>query len=145
MAKPANAQTATLAADEPLENACGRDCEDRSPSLQQRPPGGAEDDHSEALRTRVLTSMVAYCVLGEGIGLDTCCENSPCVMNNCDSVGEAAATSLLLCPCCLRKLQLNGCLTDVPACLDALREVLSGDALRSVSQRDLDTLREWGH
>ena len=102
-------------------------------------------DHSEALRTRVLTSMVAYCVLGEGIGLDTCCENSPCVMNNCDSVGEAAATSLLLCPCCLRKLQLNGCLTDVPACLDALREVLSGDALRSVSQRDLDTLREWGH
>ena len=47
----------------------------------------------------------------------------PCALNNCDSVGEGAATSLLLCPCCLRKLELMGAVDDVPACLDAVREV----------------------
>ena len=88
--------------------------------------------------------MVLYCVIGNGVGLDLCCENSPCALNNCDSVGEGAITSLLLCPCCLRKLQVLGVVTDVPACLAKLHRLLSSEALREVSQGDLRTLREWG-
>ena len=102
-------------------------------------------EHSEALRTRVLVRMLLYCTLGNGVGLELCCESDPCALNNCDSVGESAATSLLLCPACLRKLQFLGVLRDVPACLSALHRELSRPALREVSHRDLATLREWGY
>ena len=100
--------------------------------------------HSETLRRRVIAINIAYCVLGKGVGIEPCCENSPCIMNNSDGVGESASRSLLLCPCCLRKLQLMGILTDVPACLDKLSTLLNGDALREVSVRDREILRCWG-
>ena len=99
--------------------------------------------HSEALQRRVIAINVAYCVLGKGVGIEPCCENSPCIMNNSDGVGESAATSLLLCPCCLRKLQLVGVMTDVPACLDKLSTLLNGDALYDVSRKDLEILAYW--
>ena len=94
---------------------------------------------------RVIAMNIAYCVLGKGVGIEQCCENSPCIMNNSDGVGESAATSLLLCPCCLRKLQLMGVLTDVPACLGKLSTLLSIPFLREVSVRDHESLRGWGH
>ena len=101
--------------------------------------------HSEALQMRVIAMNIAYCVLGKGVGIEQCCENSPCIMNNSDGVGESAATSLLLCPCCLRKLQLMGVLTDVPACLAKLSTLLGDPFLREVSVRDREILRGWGH
>ncbi|KAJ8600777.1 hypothetical protein CTAYLR_006088 [Chrysophaeum taylorii] len=101
-------------------------------------------DHSEPLRARVLAAMILHCVLSNGIGLDQCCESDPCALNNCDSVGESASISLLLCPCCLRKLQLLGIIRDVRACLAAMRRVLSSPALRGVSARDLEILDKWG-
>lgn len=105
--------------------------------------------HSSALARRVLLGNVLYCLLGAGAGLDVC-ENSPCVLNCVltqwvDSVGEAAARSLLLCPCCLRKMQAFGFVHDVPACLKGLHAVLNTPALVGVSARDLATLREWGY
>ena len=100
--------------------------------------------HSPALQKRVIAMNIAYCVLGKGVGIEQCCENNPCIMNNSDGVGESAATSLLLCPCCLRKLQLMGVMTDVPTCLAKLSELLNGDALREVSVRDREILRGWG-
>ena len=104
--------------------------------------------HSEALQKRVIAMNIAYCVLGKGVGIEQCCENSPCIMNNSDGVGESAATSLLLCPCCLRKLQLMGVMTDVGECLGKLTTLLNGDALRGdalreVSVRDREILRGW--
>ena len=102
-------------------------------------------DHSERLRTRVLCKDLLYCILGNGVGLELCCESAPCALNNCDSVGESAATSLLLCPCCLRKLQILGLMPDVPACLGRLQRLLSSPALREVSHADLCTLEQWGH
>lgn len=54
------------------------------------------------------------------------CENSPCCMNNADGVEEMIATSMLLCPGCLRKLQLIGAMPDVPGGLRSLRDCLSG-------------------
>jgi hypothetical protein len=101
--------------------------------------------HSAQLRGRVLGSMLLYCILGNGVGIEPCCESSPCALNNCDSVGEGAATSLLLCPCCLRKLQLAGVISDVPATLRRVKDVLSGPELRGVSEHDLQLLREWGY
>ena len=100
--------------------------------------------HSEALQMRVIAMNVVYCVLGKGVGIEQCCENSPCIMNNSDGVGESAATSLLLCPCCLRKLQLMGAMSDVGECLGKLTTLLNGDALREVSVRDREILRGWG-
>ena len=102
-------------------------------------------DHSYALRARALASTILYCVLGNGVGVELCCENEPCVLNKSDSVGEAAAGSLLLCPCCLRKMQLFGFVRDVPACLDKLHALLSTPSIRAASERDLATLRAWGH
>ena len=93
---------------------------------------------------RVIAMNVVYCVLGKGVGIEQCCENSPCIMNNSDGVGESAATSLLLCPCCLRKLQLMGVMTDVGLCLGKVSTLLNGDALREVSVRDREILRGWG-
>ena len=57
------------------------------------------------------------------------------------TIGEGATTSLLLCPCCLRKLQVLGVVTDVPACLARLHRLLSSEALREVSQADEDAPR----
>ena len=102
-------------------------------------------DHSERLRTRVLCKDLLYCILGNGVGLELCCESAPCALNNCDSVGESVATSLLLCPCCLRKLQILGLMPDVPACLGRLKRLLSSPALREVSHADLCTLEQWGY
>ena len=48
-------------------------------------------------------------------------------------------------PVARTKLQLLGVVSDVPACLQRLREVLSRPGLRSVSVRDLANLRELGY
>ena len=101
--------------------------------------------HSALLRARCLTSLLLFCVLTNGVGLEKC-ENEPCALNECNHcVGALACTSLLLCPCCMRKLQIAGAVSDVPGCLASLHAVLSDSALKPVSARDLATLREWGH
>ena len=69
-----------------------------------------------------------YCVLGSGADLDTC-ENIECVMNNCDGVEEAAESSPMLCPTCMRKLHLRGLVDDVPACRARVEAVLAEEGL----------------
>jgi hypothetical protein len=54
---------------------------------------------------------------------------------------EMAATSMLLCPGCMRKLQLIGAMPDVPAGLRSLRECL---ASAGGFDEDLATLKTWG-
>jgi len=110
-------------------------------------------EHSEPLRRRVLVGMLLRCVLVNGVGLDDNCENEPCALNHCGSVGESVCTSLLLCPCCLRKLQFLGHLpgtadgahNGVAVCLGKLHSLLNAPELRAVSQTDLRVLHEWGH
>ena len=106
---------------------------------------GQDLDHSFALRARVLAGLVLECVLGTGLGLERGCQSEPCALNFAVAMGARAANSLLLCPCCMRKLQCRGVVRDVPATLEALRRVLSGPALRGVSAKDLHHLREWGY
>ena len=62
-------------------------------------------------------------------------------MNNAGSVAEMIVTSMLLCPGCLRKLQLIGVMPDVPAGLRLLRKIMA-----SVSgfDDDIKTLESWG-
>ena len=97
------------------------------------------------LRMRSVVRELLYCILYNGVELEIC-ESAPCCLNNSDSVSEAASTSLLLCPGCLRKLQWMGVLHDVPACLRGIYRVLNEDpALREVSSRDLEMLRAWGY
>jgi len=59
------------------------------------------------------------CCALHGAGLSVC-ENLSCVMNNSDSVDEDLRGSGILCPGCLRMLQLSGALPNVE---DALRKL----------------------
>ena len=70
------------------------------------------------------------------------CENSPCCMNNADGVEEMLTTSMLLCPGCLRKLQLIGAMPNVSGGLRSLRERLAAEGPGFAD--DLQTLEEWG-
>ena len=70
------------------------------------------------------------------------CENSPCCMNNADGVEEMLTTSMLLCPGCLRKLQLIGAMPNVSGGLRSLRERLAAEG--PGFEDDLQTLEEWG-
>ena len=55
----------------------------------------------EKQRSLVLSHLLTYCVLHEALGLEIC-ENAACVLNNCDSVGEAEQISPYLCATCMR-------------------------------------------
>eukprot|EP01050_Picozoa_sp_SAG11_P010523 SAG11_NODE_1057_length_6008_cov_3.405991_3_plen_672_part_00 len=70
------------------------------------------------------------------------CENSPCCMNNADGVESMLTTSMLLCPGCLRKLQLIGAMPNVSGGLRSLRERLAAEG--PGFEDDLQTLEEWG-
>lgn len=74
-------------------------------------------------RRLVLSHLLAYCVLHEALDLEIC-ENVDCVLNNCDSVGEAEELSPYLCPTCMRKLHVMGIIDDAPACHARLRQVV---------------------
>jgi len=69
----------------------------------------------EKRRSLVLSHLLTYCVLHEALDLEIC-ENVACVLNNCDSVGEAEQISPYLCATCMRKLHVMGIVDDVPAC-----------------------------
>ena len=102
-----------------------------------------------ALRSRTFAGMVAYCAFGSGAGLDVC-ENEPCAMNNSDSVDESAVGSLLLCPCCVRKLERDGVVADARACYARLAALLPDGALLggcancTQGAKDRRVLRSWG-
>ena len=68
-------------------------------------------------------NVIAYCAFSEALNLRLC-ESKTCLMNNCDSVGEMAQVSTMLCPTCMRKLHLMGVVGDVPACYARVREVM---------------------
>ena len=68
-------------------------------------------------------NLISYCAFTEAIDLQIC-ESKSCVMNNCDSIGEMAQVSTLLCPTCMRKLHLMGLVADVPGCYARVREVM---------------------
>lgn len=70
------------------------------------------------------------------------CENLRCVLNNCDGTDEASETSLLICPTCIRKLQLRGVIADVPAFLQRLARTLSQEPFRDFCERDVMVLLE---
>ena len=86
-----------------------------------------------------------YMGLAFGAGLGKC-ENCPCALNNSDSVEEdAASSSLLLCPGCLRKLHIGGVIVDVQACMANVAAVLQNIPLAQTSGADdLASLRQWG-
>lgn len=73
------------------------------------------------------------------------CENTPCVNNGVDGVDELASRPLLLCPGCLRKLQVLNVLSSVPQSLEKLRHALLAIGTSSVVdlQPEVDKLTEW--
>ena len=75
------------------------------------------------------------------------CENLYCALNNSDSVEETESDShLILCPACIRKLQLCGVLgEDVMEFLDRLANVLGQEPFVDTCQDNLRLLRgEYG-
>ena len=95
----------------------------------------AELTPSDSLRGSVVSlvySSLPLCV----------CENSPCCMNNSDGVNEILAISLILCPGCLRKLQLIGAMPDVSGGLRSLWECL--EEAGAGFEGDMRTLERWG-
>ena len=98
--------------------------------------------HCAAVRTHVLMRMIVSSVLANGVKLEYC-TSMPCVLNKTD-VLLGFASSILLCPCCLRKLNLAGYLHDTAECLSNVYQLLDTVALRAVNKRDLQTLRRWG-
>ena len=95
--------------------------------------------YTPAQRLRGFVQTVVYSSL-HATGLSAC-ENTPCAMNNADGVGEMIATPMLLCPGCLRKLQLIGAMPDVPAGLHSLRSIMVS---ASAFDDDIKTLESWG-
>lgn len=61
------------------------------------------------LKELLYTSFILACKLDV-------CENIPCVMNNVDGVEENCAATLLLCPGCMRKLEVPAQLHKISAC-----------------------------
>ena len=96
-----------------------------------------------AMRRRVFAATVlsAFCF---GAGCEPC-ENDCCACNPISCFGDLGSHSLLLCPSCFRRLDLNGTVHDVDAILKALAVHLQSDALRPVSSRDLNKLNAWGY
>ena len=58
-------------------------------------------------------------------------------MNNCDSVQEGAVTPLVLCPACMRMLQLRGGFRDGRRVLAGLRRVLRQSRFREHYSEEL--------
>jgi len=82
-----------------------------------------------------LMRTLVYCALhGAHLGV---CENSSCIMNNTDGVDEDMRCSALLCPACLRMLQLSGALPDVDRALSELFNFFT-----SRSMEDMDCAKE---
>jgi len=76
------------------------------------------------IRTRVLSSTILSRVLFDFFELEDC-ENARCAMQLCDTLMELVDQEPVLCPTCLRKLQLAGIIRDVPSFLAKLQELLS--------------------
>ena len=83
------------------------------------------DFKSDAQRLRGFLQMLLYSSFTVACGL-TPCENVPCVMNNVDGVDESRLVPLLLCPGCLRKLEVTGALPDVMTALRQLQQLYQG-------------------
>ena len=67
--------------------------------------------------------------------------DADCIDGSCAGVEEMIATPMLLCPGCLRKLQLIGAMPNVPQGLHDLREIMASEC---GYKDDLDTLDRWG-
>ena len=96
------------------------------------------------MRMRAFSATVLHAVLAGGAGLPVC-ENWCCVLNPISCFGDLAAHSLLCCPGCFRRLQLNRVLPDVDATLSSLAALLQTPDLNTVSSRDLRELAHWGY
>ena len=81
-------------------------------------------------------------ILVNGVKLEYC-TSAPCVLNHSDAL-LGFTSSILLCPCCLRKLSLAGYLHDTSECLSKIYQLLDTPALRAINKRDLQTLHRWG-
>ena len=87
-----------------------------------------------------------YAILYQLDGLKIC-ENNHCVLNNVDGLEEAESSSpLILCPACVRKLQLCGAVNgdDAPKLMRRLHKVLSQEPFATVCQSDVLKLEEYG-
>jgi len=105
--------------------------------------------HLSSVQRSLLYSSLVLGIVLHHLGLEYC-ENAHCTLNNFDSVSEAVTdSSLILCPACLRKLQLCHVLghgkEDVSLFLRRLHSVLNNESLfRKVCQGDLQKLQEYG-
>jgi hypothetical protein len=97
----------------------------------------------EKQQLRTYAVRLLYSIFAGPLAL---CENSHCMMNNCDSTEEASSTSLIPCPACIRKLQLGGILgEDIPRFLCKLHGVLSQEPFFvSTCGEDIRKLEEYG-
>ena len=75
----------------------------------------------------------------------TLCENKHCVMNNSDSMDEMEMSShIIMCPACIRKLQLGKFVQDPSDFLQNLFDVLQQEPFATYNRTDLQTLQSYG-
>jgi len=89
--------------------------------------------------------LVLYSTLLQLSTLGSLCENKHCVMNNSDSMDEMEMSShIIMCPACIRKLQLGKFVQDPSELLQNLFDVLQQEPFVTYNQTDLQTLQSYG-
>jgi predicted Zn-dependent protease len=88
-----------------------------------------------------MISGLLHEVMQAAVGISSC-ENMGCLMNNHDGIDEAT-DSLLLCPWCMRKLQVNGVLPSVRTVVADLRHILEDMAPDHDVRANLATVNGW--
>ena len=89
------------------------------------------------LQTALYSSFTVACGLAP-------CENVPCLMNNVDGVDECRMVPLVLCPGCLRKLEVTGAMPDVMAALRQLQSVYQElEQGATTFANELEILQKW--